>query len=124
MVCGSLHPAARRQLDVLRAERPEVEILDSPLSIDGRGAREVATTLGTEARARLLDGGHRTLVLIGGDTAAATLGDGPVVVGGTLATGLPWLRRSDGSGPLILTRSGGFGDDRALVELFEEGVPR
>ena len=36
-------------------------------------------------------------------------GDEPMVAGGTLAPGVPWSRRADGSGPLVVTKAGGFG---------------
>lgn len=128
VVCGSLHPVARRQLEVLRLERPDIEVLATPAVPDRRRitraqARAAVDDLAASAHGRLREGGHRTAVLIGGDTAAAVLGRDPMLVGGTLAAGLPWLRRADGSGPLILTRSGGFGDDRALVELLSKGGP-
>ena len=57
------------------------------------------------------------LVIVGGDTAAAVLGDEPLVVGGTLAPGMPWSRRADGSGPLVVTKAGGFGHRDTLVDL-------
>ena len=50
-----------------------------------------------------------TLVVIGGDTAAALLGDAPRMVGGFVAPGMPWSRDDDGGGPLVVTKAGGFG---------------
>ena len=51
-------------------------------------------------------------MIVGGDTAAAVLGDGVHVAGGTVAPGIPWARRADGTGPLVVTKAGGFGDPR------------
>ena len=62
-------------------------------------------------------GAFGVLVVLGGDTAAAVLGDEPMVVGGTLAPGVPWSRRADGSGPLVITKAGGFGHPTTLVDL-------
>jgi uncharacterized protein YgbK (DUF1537 family) len=56
-------------------------------------------------------------MIIGGDTAAAVLGAEPMVVGGTLAPGVPWSRRADGTGPLVVTKAGGFGHRDTLVDL-------
>ena len=58
-----------------------------------------------------------TVILIGGDTAAAVLGDRPVEVGGTVAPGVAWCRPSGESGPLVLARPGGFGGPTALIDL-------
>ena len=63
------------------------------------------------------------LVVVGGDTAAAVLGDEPMVVGGTLAPGVPWSRRADGSGPLVVTKAGGFGHPTTLVDLLAGRSP-
>ncbi|HEU4841820.1 MAG TPA: nucleotide-binding domain containing protein, partial [Ilumatobacteraceae bacterium] len=62
------------------------------------------------------------LVIIGGDTAAAVLGDEPLAAGGTLAPGVPWSRRVDGDGPLVVTKAGGFGHAATLVELLAGGT--
>ena len=63
------------------------------------------------------------LVVLGGDTAAAVLGDEPMVVGGTLAPGVPWSQRADGSGPLVITKAGGFGHRTTLVDLLAGRSP-
>lgn len=119
VVCGSLHPTARRQLETLVASGLDVTIettaattLDPPTA-----PAVVAAELADRARRRIRTGRFGTVVVLGGDTASALLGPGPHRVGGTLAPGMPWLCDDDGTGPLVLTRSGGFGDDRALVEL-------
>lgn len=143
VVCGSVHPMARAQVDALMAAGVEWA------SVDGDGQRVVAalrrgqpgmlsTTMpagavahheaeGTADRlaarglAMVKDAGVQTLIIIGGDTAAAVLGSHPVRVGGTVAAGMPWCRRvdDDGDGPLVVTRAGGFGTPTSLVELLE-----
>jgi uncharacterized protein YgbK (DUF1537 family) len=62
-------------------------------------------------------GSFDTLLVIGGDTAAAVLGDEPRLVGGTVAPGMPWSLDADGGGPLVITKAGGFGDPDALARL-------
>jgi uncharacterized protein YgbK (DUF1537 family) len=77
----------------------------------------VAAELAAASRELLATTCIGTLVVVGGDTAAAVLGDAPMVVGGTLAPGVPWSRRADGRGPLVVTKAGGFGQPAALVDL-------
>ncbi len=117
VVCGSANPVAHRQLAQLRMSRPEVEVIAVPPTSDelhAGPAREVAD----RARERLAAAPPATLVLVGGDTAAAVLGDGPRRVGGMIAPGMPWSRDADGGGPLVITKAGGFGGVDALARLF------
>jgi uncharacterized protein YgbK (DUF1537 family) len=124
VVCGSLHPTARAQVAALDAATG-VAVLTSPPPAHGTvtasEADRVAAELGAAARTLLARQDFGVLFVIGGDTAAAVLGDDPVVVGGTLAPGVPWSRRSNGSGPLLITKAGGFGDPSTLVELLANG---
>ena len=120
VVCGSLHPTARAQIDAVRSVAG-VTVLASPVadgpSVVPTDAERVAAGLGTAARALLATRPFRVLVVLGGDTAAAVLGDGPMVAGGTLAPGVPWSHRADGCGPLVITKAGGFGCSTTLVDL-------
>ena len=87
---------------------------------------EVDATMATEVAAELADRAHRALaadvfgavIVIGGDTAAALLGDADVVVHGSVAPGTAWLTSPDFEVPII-TRAGGFGDELALVDLLQ-----
>jgi uncharacterized protein YgbK (DUF1537 family) len=128
VVCGSLHPVARAQVAAVRAAHRDagrVTVLCSPEpdgpSVAAADAERVASELGAAAGELLASGRFEVVVVLGGDTAAAVLGDGPVVVGGTLAPGVPWSRRVDGSGPLVVTKAGGFGDRSTVVELLAAG---
>jgi uncharacterized protein YgbK (DUF1537 family) len=56
-------------------------------------------------------------VIVGGDTAAAVLGDRAMVVGGTIEPGVAWSRFADGTGPLVVTKPGGFGDEQTLTRV-------
>ena len=67
-----------------------------------------------------------TLFLSGGDTALATLralGVDCLIPVGEVEPGLAAARCPDRQGPLILMRSGGFGDDAALVRLLAQLAP-
>lgn len=139
VVCGSVHPLARAQLDF--AERRGMPVtsladdltarqlerhgvlalvteipvgdVDEPMAVAAAAAlaRGVA-----ELRARVDLG---ALVVIGGDTAAAVLGVRPALVHGTVGPGTAWV--TVGDDPLsVVTRSGGFGSDAALDELVSE----
>ena len=121
MVVGSLHPMARMQLAMVHAAALDgVEVLATEAMsgpVDAPSAERAAARLAADARRRLAAGDVRTLVIVGGDTAAAVLGDHPMVAGGTVAPGVPWSRRADGAGPLVVTKAGGFGGPQTLVEL-------
>ncbi|MGB8859527.1 MAG: four-carbon acid sugar kinase family protein [Ilumatobacteraceae bacterium] len=117
VVCGSANPVSRSQVERLAVACPDVTILTAP---DAEGplhvgvANELAAS-SHEVASRLRPA---TIVLLGGDTAAAYLGDAPRLVGGTVAAGMPWSRDADGGGPLVITKAGGFGGPDALVMLF------
>lgn len=136
VVCGSAHRSARRQVDRARlrgaivAERVEpagmaamaegtplvlcTPPVHGPVTPDQ--AEAVLATLVHEA-ASVVEGGHvGTLLLIGGDTAAAVLGDALVLVLGSIVPGTALIESLVVEVPVI-TRAGGFGADEALVEL-------
>ena len=136
VVCGSVHPAARAQL--LLAEQQGVIVTYLADDIAGRAlASSDAMVLATEipigdvdeplaiAAATSLARGVAdlsaqtalgALVILGGDTAAAVLGDRTMTVHGTIGPGTPWMTAAGFDCPVI-TRAGGFGSDHALMEL-------
>jgi|GEM_PF-371959 len=146
VVVGSLHPRARAQVEALRARGggrailgvSDVEAAARRLAggcsvvivteapdrhdVDAAAALAAATSLARVTDALVARRAPPTLLVIGGDTAAAVLGDEPRVVGGTVSTGLAWSRLARGDGPLVLTRAGGFGDDGALSRLLADLV--
>ncbi len=139
VVCGSAHPAARAQIThaaaagALVVERFEPSVLHamlegtpvvlrSPPSAGPIGADEAsaaATRLVYEAGAVVESGHVGTLIVIGGDTAAALLGDALVVVHGSVRPGTALVESLVVDVPVI-TRSGGFGAADALSELLWE----
>jgi uncharacterized protein YgbK (DUF1537 family) len=112
IVCGSRQPVARAQAAALGGRHDVVVPGDGA----GRGTA-VLQDLHDRVASRLDDVG--VLVLIGGDTSAVVLGGRPMVVGGTLEPGVAWSRFADGSGPLVVTKPGGFGDARTLVRVLD-----
>ena len=141
VVCGSVHPVARAQVKALMGagaecasmeggvqrlvaalRRGQPGVLSTTMPAGGvahHEAQGTADRLAAMALAMVKDAGVQTLIILGGDTAAAILGPQPVLVGGTVAAGMPWCRRVDGDGPLVITRAGGFGSATSLVELLD-----
>lgn len=117
VVCGSANPVSREQIARLAATRADATIIAAP-DADGPLHAGVAHELAAEAHGAAARLRPATVVLLGGDTAAAYLGDAPRQVGGTVAVGMPWSRDADGGGPLVITKAGGFGGSDALAELF------
>ena len=68
-------------------------------------AHRVAMDLADRARHALAARQFATVVIVGGDTAAA-VGDGDRIVGGTVAPGMPYSHRVDGTGPMVVTKGG------------------
>jgi uncharacterized protein YgbK (DUF1537 family) len=142
VACGSANAAARRQIDVAveqgavlaRSLAAAVTALNSGrhaiVDVDAPAGRVGAAE--AESMARALAGRvHEivaslpelgALVVIGGDTAAAVLGDPTVQVLGSVAPGTAWVR-SPALIPPVITRAGGFGAERALADLLWGTLP-
>ena len=118
VVCGSATAVSSEQIDRLRRAHPSVDVVVAPPA-EGELLPEVSRRLAETARDRL--DGIATLVVIGGDTAAALLGDAPRRVHGTVLPGLPWSLDALDGGPIVITKAGGFGDPDTLVRLFSSG---
>ena len=137
VVCGSLHPVAEAQVNALVAAGarlvswsagagPAVAALRAgqhAVLTAGSFERDATTTaaasIAVVAREAIATGAARTVVLVGGDTAAAVLGTSPMRVGGTLAPGVAWGAMPNGVH--LVTKPGGFGGPSTLVDLFEAG---
>ena len=119
VVVGSQHPVALDQLvrleaDLVATGRTDVSVLRAPA--EPRNPRRVLAALAGRAQAARRAVRPASLVVIGGDTAAAVLGDAPMIVEGTHGTGVARCRFVDDD-LVVLTRPGGFGGPDALVEL-------
>ena len=116
VVCGSANPVSREQVRRLLTARPQVVVVAAP-EPEGDLDPDIAAALADEARAVAATLLPSTNVLLGGDTAAAFLGDAPRLVGGSVAAGMPFSFDEHGGGPLVVTKAGGFGGPDALVDL-------
>lgn len=116
VVCGSATAVSNEQLDRLLAARPDVRVVRTPPA-EGELSPAVAGALVADVNISSIG----TLVIIGGDTAAALLGDRPRRVGGYAAPGMPWSLDEHGGGPVVVTKAGGFGAPDALVDLLSSG---
>jgi uncharacterized protein YgbK (DUF1537 family) len=130
---------ARRQVaEIARRGIPVTEVVDVPFiasheptgvrvittrtpvgAVTPSMAEEVSSMLARHVADLLARGEVGTLILIGGDTAAAVLGAVPVMVLGTAGRG---TARAIVVGPtgepmLVITRAGGFGDESSLDTL-------
>ena len=105
LVCGSRHPASRRQAEAARAGG--IRTIMPPKGHTGHPA-EIVQALAEEA-ARDACG---DLILFGGDTAYAVLqrlGEHDLQALGEILPGVPLSRTR--SGRLLVTKAGGFGED-------------
>ncbi len=114
VVCGSATALSRAQVANVAAARPDVSVFMAPETSDELDV-SVAAELARRAAPSVASAG--TVVIVGGDTAAAVLGDGPRLVGGSVLPGLPWSHDGEGGGPLVVTKAGSFGDVDTLVRL-------
>ena len=109
VVVGSLHPVAVAQAAAARATGAEVFTTDA-----GGGAGALDDLV---ARARPAIDAASTVMIVGGDTAAAVLGDAPAEVGGVVGPGMPWFTTTALPGATVFTKPGSFGTATTLVEL-------
>ena len=137
VLCGSLNGMSREQ--IARLEVPVLTLsdcLELPAVATGQGAiTVVATPVPSEAIStreaervakamagcahRALDSGYGkgTLFVLGGDTAAAVVGDETLDVLGTVDTAVPIARFRGG---YLVTKGGGIGRSDTLVKLLSK----
>ena len=133
ILCGSLHPLSRRQIAALGAPAfaPDDDdaIIRSLLfgadaavatpeiagPIEAVAADAMATSLATKAWRWLDAGDGKLLVVLGGDTAAAVLGERSLRVLGSVDTGVPLCETSDGR--RVVTKGGAIGRPDTLARL-------
>ena len=139
IVCGSLHPLSRAQLSKLSCEMvgpdhdPEraldalrrgedVVLATEPTSarIPDAVAESMAAVVATKAWDFLARSGAPTLIILGGDTAAAILGERTLRVLGSADTAVPYCRTEEGL--TVVTKGGGIGEAGTLAKLLD-GAP-
>jgi uncharacterized protein YgbK (DUF1537 family) len=134
VVCGSLHPVSRAQLAALvdagarivggptSTDAPSVSIVTSADQRHGEPATEAAT-LARRAHELVRAGAFRTVVLVGGDTAEAFIGDRVVRVTGSLDVGVALGSIDvDGSTVAVVAKPGAFGRPNTLVDLMGASI--
>ncbi len=144
IVVGSLNQAVRRQVDaVVEAGGVQASTRDEALAALSAGHHVVLATemvaggvtadAAADVAAGLADVVHGitstaaahacVVVVVGGDTAAAVLGDDRVLARGSVAAGTACVVSPRFRQPVI-TRAGGFGDRSALVDLLWGTLPQ
>lgn len=115
VVCASLHPASRAQ--IAKVVETGVEVVTSSAE-RGRPSEVIAAEVAE--RAHLIVASHqaRTVILVGGDTAEAFIGDSVVRVFGSIDAGISLgdavVR---GTRLRLAGKPGGFGTANTLVDL-------
>ena len=139
IVCGSLHPLSRAQISKLPCETvgpdhdPEraldalrrgedVVLATEPTSarIPDDVAESMAAVVATKAWDCLARSGAPTLIILGGDTAAAILRERTLRVLGSADTAVPYCRTEEGL--TVVTKGGGIGEAGTLAKLLD-GAP-
>ena len=134
VVCGSLHPLSRRQVARLPAAQfgtAQIDLAEQELcqgkdavlaTADSTGpiadsaAEAMAGEVAASVQQLLARGVVGTLVILGGDTAGAILGDRPMQVEGCVVTGVP-VSRFAGDDLRIVTKGGSIGDENTLCRI-------
>ena len=116
VVSGSRHPASARQVDAARRAGVACVV---PADATGRRPDDVARALAASAARRIDTVAPDVVILFGGDTAAAVLGElgcGALIPLGEVLPGMPV---STWDGLTIVTKAGGFGDDDVVAAIME-----
>ena len=136
ILCGSLNAMSREQIARLgvqviilsddlqlrsaatRSNQSPATVVATPVpagAISPRAAEQVAATMAQCAHNALNIGyGKGTLIVLGGDTAAAVVGDETLNVLGTVDTAVPIARFRGG---YLVTKGGGIGRPDTLMKL-------
>lgn len=122
VVAGSAHPVSRAQVvQVRHAAMPSVHVLAAPVERRDDPAAVVAT-LAAEARRSVGALGIATVVVLGGDTAEALIGDQVVHVHGSLGVGIARGTVTIGGHEVTLvSKPGAFGDADTVAALLGIG---
>ena len=115
VVCASLHPVSRVQIEMVAAAGIDV-VTSSELRRDD--SELVARDVAERARQIVSARQARSVILVGGDTAEAFIGDSVVRVFGSIDAGVSLGDAEIGGRTLrIAGKPGGFGTANTLVDL-------
>jgi D-threonate/D-erythronate kinase len=119
VVCGSLHPVARAQVE--RARAGGHAVLRTADARQADGDQQLARLV-VQVHARAHAGATQLFVL-GGDTLRALVGSSPMRAVGTVAPGTVLAdTRMAGRRVTLLSKPGGFGRPELIVDLLGGGV--
>jgi len=140
IVCGSMHPLSRTQISRLECltvgpddgpttalaslRRGEDVVLATELTsaaITDPAAEAMASALATTSWAWIAACGTPTLIILGGDTAAAILGSRTLYVLGSADTAIPLCQTLDRS-LTVITKGGGIGEEDSLARLLHRAT--
>lgn len=113
---GTPHPVTLLQLSHLKQRSRSRKHATVRVDYNESAKEQVESAFASEPAA--------ALILNGGDTAAfvlQTLGASSILLAGELAAGIPWgfIEGGVADGCLVVTKSGGFGEQDTLVRAFE-----
>ena len=115
VVSASLHPVSRAQ--IAEVERAGIDVVTSSV-VRGGDSEVVAAEVAERAHSLVAERHARSVILVGGDTAEAFIGDSVVRVFGSIDVGVS-LGQALIRGTLlrIASKPGGFGTANTLVDL-------
>ena len=139
VVCGSLHPLSRVQLSRLECltvgpgdsaeqalaalQRGEDVTLATDMTtaeVEDVAAESMASVVATRTWDWVAASDAPTLVILGGDTAAAILGDRAMWVLGSADVAVPRCQTEDGLA--VVTKGGGIGEEDTLARLLRRAT--
>ena len=131
VLCGSLNPLSRAQIQAVgepiqyiggQLEKRPVTLLATPLRsgrITDQSAHETAQKMARAARSVWAD--YQSIMVIGGDTAGALIGEDTVETLGCVAPGMPVSRYREKT---IVTKGGGIGQPGTIANLIGSSLER
>ena len=115
VVCASLHPVSRAQIAAVAEVGIEVVTSTEVREAD---SESVARDVAARAHRMVRDRQARSVILLGGDTAEAFIGDSVVRVFGSIDVGVSLGDAEIGGRTLrVASKPGGFGTPNTLVDL-------
>ncbi len=115
VVSASLHPVSRAQ--IAEVERAGIDVVTSSV-VRGGDSEVVAAEVAERAHRLVAERHARCVILVGGDTAEAFIGDSVVRVFGSIDVGVSLGEaRIRGTLLRIASKPGGFGTANTLVDL-------
>jgi uncharacterized protein YgbK (DUF1537 family) len=123
VVVGSRHQVSRAQVAALASSNARVTVITTDPD-EETDPEDAAIALALQAHRALAAQRFATVLLVGGDTAGAFLGERSVHVFGSLELGVAQgVAVVDGINVAVVAKPGAFGDETTLVRLIAEMSP-